>query len=757
MVVKESMVPDEERHVTNLWHIDEEHFDTGKPSSMESIYTIGNGYFATRGTFADNYFRARPGTLLSGVFDDIPIGKEELANVPDWLPIKLYINGERFHITKGTILAYQRTLDMSCGVLTQTVRWESPSGIRLKIENERFASLAQEHVGAIRYRVTVEEKPPDIRELNLLLRATFNMAVGNDDLMHWEPVDQWHEDELVWLLSQTRHSSIQLLQTMDFTSQTSGFHKEIFDSDTSPSIELQGKLAVGETFTAEKIVVMYTTLDTTDLILAAFAHHRRLMNGNGRVHQFGMQRSLYDILLAQNKQAWQAYWNVSDIIIEGDDKAQQAARYSLYQLRISVNPRDSHSSIAAKGLTGFGYYGHVFHDTEIYMLPYFSYVHPEIARNLLLYRYHLLPAAREKAAGNGCEGAQYPWESTRDGKEATPDLLVHPETKELIPIPNGRIELHITANIAYAVYQYWQVTGDDEFMRDFGAEILLSTAMFWASRAEWDPEDHHYGFNQVIGSDEWHEYVNNNAYTNYMAKWNIQTALDILRWIRHNAPDKAQELIHTLQVTPTLLKQWQDVAEKMYIPQDTETGLFEQFDGFSQLEPLDLNTYKGRQESYQAILGLEPTRHYRIIKQADVLAFITLLHQRFDLKTKQVNWDYYFPITDHDYGSSLTPALHVLLACQLGLLDTAYEMFLKGALVDLEDRRGNTSEGIHEACCGAVWQAIVLGFAGLNVTDDGYTTHPNWPDGWTRLAFTFQHKGKPVFVDLRKEQETRDE
>jgi kojibiose phosphorylase len=751
MVVKDSIATDVERPATNLWHINEERFEPRKRRSLESIYTIGNGYFATRGTFADNYFGARPGTLLSGVFDDIPIGKEELANVPDWLPIKLYINGERFHITKGKILAYQRTLDMSCGVLTQTVRWESPSGVRLKIENERFASLAEEHIGAIRYSVTAEEKPPEINELNLLLRATFNIAVGNEDLMHWEPVDQWHEDELVWLLSQARHSSIQLLQTMDFTPQTSGFHKEILDSDTSPSIELRKKLAVGETATAEKIVVMYTTLDATDLILAAFAHHRRLMNVDGLTHQLGTQRSYYEVLLAQNKQAWRDYWNVSDIIIEGDDKAQQAIRYSLYQLRISVNPRDSYSSIAAKGLTGFGYRGHVFHDTEIYMLPYFSYVHPAIARNLLLYRYHLLPAAREKATGNGYEGVQYPWESTRDGKEATPDLLIHPETKELISIPNGRIELHITANIAYAVYQYWQVTGDDEFMRNFGAEIMLSTAMFWASRAEWDSEYHHYGFNQVIGPDEWHEYVNNNAYTNYMAKWNIQAALDILRWIHLIAPDKANELIHKWHVTTKLLEQWQAVAEHMRIPQDKETGLFEQFDGFFQLEPLDLDKYKGRQTSYQASLGLEPTKHYRIIKQADVLAFMTLLHQQFDLKTKQVNWDYYYPITDHDYGSSLTPALHVLLACQLGLPDIAYKMFLKGALVDLEDLRGNTSEGIHEACCGAVWQSIVLGFAGLNLTDEGYTTHPCWPDGWTRLAFTFLHKGEPVFVDLRKE------
>ena len=736
----------------NLWHISEDSFDPKKMRSQETVYTIGNGYFATRGTFEENYFGARAGTLLYGVFDEIGIGKEELANAPDWLPIKLFINGERFHMTRGKILAYHRTLDVHNGVLTRAVRWESPAGIRLNIHIERFASLADEHVGAIRYSVTAEEKPPEVHELKLLLRATFNMAVGNDDVMHWEPVDQWHEDDLVWLLSRTRHSSVQLLQMMSFTTQSPGFSREIFDSDTAPSIELQGKLAIGETITAEKIVVMYTTQDATDPVIAAFKHHPKLIYGHGTAPRSGTTNpTLYDVLLVQNEKAWQDYWKRSAIILEGDDKAQQAIWYSLYQLRISVNPHDSRYSIAAKGLTGFGYHGHVFHDTEIYILPYFTYVHPDIARTLLLYRYRLLSAAREKAKGYGFEGAQYPWESTLDGKEATPDAVIHPETKELIPIPNGHIELHITANIAYAVHQYWQVTGDDDFMRDYGAELMLSTAMFQASRAERHPELHIYEIRNVIGPDEWHEHVNNNAYTNVMAKWNIQCALHILQWLRLAAPDKTKELMHRLHLTAEHLERWQDVAERIRIPQDKETGLFEQFDGFFRLEPLDLEQYKERRVSYQAILGLEQTNHYRIIKQADVLALTTILRQQFDIKAKQVNWDYYFPITDHDYGSSLTPALHVIHACELGYLDIAYELFLKGALVDLEDLRDNTAEGIHEACCGAVWQAIVLGFAGLQVSEEGYTVRPSWPASWTRLAFTFMHRGEPVFVDLRRD------
>jgi trehalose/maltose hydrolase-like predicted phosphorylase len=726
----------------NTWQISEDHFDPKKLHVQETVYTIGNGYFGTRGSFEEGYLGASPATLLYGVFDNIPIGKEELANAPDWLPIKLFVNGERFRLGKGKILAYHRVLDMQNGVLSRTVRWESQKGIRLRITSERFASLADENVGAIRYSVTAEEQSAAKGKLDLILRATINTAVGNNDLMHWESVDEGHEDDVVWLQSQTRKSEVQLVQAMSFTTQAQGFSKHIFDSDIAPSIEFQGKLALGETFTAEKIVVMYTSRDVEAPRQAALNHLTHLMQSS--------QNSVYEELLAEHVDAWQHYWQTSDIIIEGDDKAQQAIRYNVYQLRISASPDDSRYSIAAKGLTGFGYRGHIFHDTEIFMLPFFTYVHPDMARTLLLYRYHLLPAARAKAKHNGYEGAQFPWESTLDGLEATPETIIHPESGELIPVLNGHIELHITASIAFANWQYWYVSGDDAYMREYGAEILLSTAQFWASRAQYSPEHHDYEINNVIGPDEWHEHVNNNAYTNYMARWNIQTAIDVLDWLHTYAREKAEDLTKKLNLTDNLLEHWRDVIARMRIPQDKRTGLFEQFDGFFKLEPLNQEKYKGRSASYQAILGMEPVQHYQIVKQADVLMLLTLLNQQFDLHTKRVNWDYYYPITDHDFGSSLTPALHVILACELGHIDTAYDLFMKGALVDLENLRLNTAEGIHDACCGAVWQAAILGFAGLCLTEDSYTTTPNFPDGWTRLAFTFLHKGQPTLDELHR-------
>jgi trehalose/maltose hydrolase-like predicted phosphorylase len=721
----------------NLWQISEQTFDPAlkRLHSQESVYTIGNGYFCTRGTFEEGYPQANPATLFYGVFDEVPIVKEELANAPDWTPIQLFVNGERFRLDKGHLLDYQRTLDMEHGVLHRTVRWESPTGVRLLITIERFASLADEHVGLIRYSVTAEQARDD---LTLVLLASFNTAVGNYNVMHWETTDQGHQDGITWLKSETRQRGVELAQTMSFTTTASDFTTECNDTDFAPNIRLHGKLAPGATLTAEKMVVMYTSRDGGEPLSTALHHHQQLTStGN-------------DALLAQHQEAWRHFWQGTDILIEGDDQAQRGIRYNIYQLRINASLHDESYSIAAKGLTGFGYRGHVFHDTEIFMLPFFIYSMPDVARNLLMYRYHTLSGARRKAQKNGYQGAQYAWESTLSGDETTPPSMVHPERGEVIAILNAQREIHISASVAHAAWQYWAMTGDDEFMSDYGAEIVLSTALFWGSRVEYNPERNEYEINNVIGPDEWQERVNNNAFTNYMARWNLRTALALLNWLHGYAPDKAKALEQQLDLTGQRLDYWGDVIKRIRIPQDQQSGLFEQFDGFFKLEALDQELYRGRTVSYQGIFGVEDTQKYRIIKQADVLMLLTVLRQEFDLNTKRVNWDYYYPITDHDYGSSLTPAFHVILACELGKLNEAYELFMKGNLVDLENLRGNTPEGIHTACCGAVWQAVIFGFAGLRATEDGYTTESHLPATWTRLAFSFLHKGKKEQVDLRQ-------
>jgi trehalose/maltose hydrolase-like predicted phosphorylase len=730
----------------NLWQISEDIFnpETKHMRSQETVFSIGNGYFCTRGTFDEGYSRATPATLLFGVFDAVAIAKEELANAPDWTPLGLTINGERFRLDKGKILDYNRTLDMQEGILRRTVHWETPMGIRVKISSERVASLADEHVGMVHYRVTNDSDS----HLDIALWTNFNTAVGNYDLMHWETVDQGFEGDLMWLQSETKKTKVQLAQTMTLTTTLPEHRTEYLSSYIAPSIRIYGKLAPGETMEAEKLVVMYTTRDGVEPVSAALGHHRKLQ-GAISFDTPATNAPIYEQLLVKHKEAWHKFWQEADVIIEGDEKSQLAMRYNIYQLRINSSAHDDRYSIAAKGLTGFGYRGHIFHDTEIFMLPFFTYTLPDFARNLLLYRYHLLPAARKKAASNGYEGAQYPWESTLDGEETTPSSIIHPETGEVIPVLNGFIEYHISASVAHAVQSYWEVTGDNEFMQNYGAEIVLSTATFWGSRVEKDINGD-YEITNVIGPDEWHEHVNNNAFTNYMARQNILDAIKDLHWLQTSAPAKARELVQQLNLTDERLQHWQDVIDKLRIPQDPQTKVYEQFDGFFQLEELDQDQFKGRKDSYQGIMGIHAVQKYRIVKQADVLMLLTVLNQNFDLETKRANWDYYYPITDHDYGSSLTPAFHVILACELGLGDAAYKQFVLGGLVDLENLRGNTPEGIHTACSGAVWQAAIFGFAGLKVTDEGYTTNPTWPPDWTRLAFKIRHKGELISIDLKK-------
>ena len=721
----------------SLWQIREDNFDPSpkKLHSQETVYTIGNGYFCTRGTFEEGFPGEEPATLLYGVFDKVPIAGEELANAPDWLPLQLFVNGERFRLDRGQLLEYERTLDMAVGVLRRTIRWESPGGVRLLLTIERFASLADEHAGLIRYTAAVEQAENEV-EVSLL--ASFNTAVGNYDLMHWETGEQGHQDALLWLTSITRATGVELAQAMSFVSQAPGVRCEMLDSDIAPTIRLQCTLAPGASLTAEKFVTMYTSRDGTKPLPAALSSLQQIVSSG------------YDAQLARHKEVWQQFWRDADILIEGDEVAQRGVRYNIYQLRINASLHDSRYSIAAKGMTGFGYRGHIFHDTEIFMLPFFIYTMPEVARNLVMYRYHTLPAAREKAHKLGYEGAMYAWESTLSGQEMTPPAIIHPETGEIIPVPNGLHEIHISASVAHAAWEYWNISGDDMFMRDYGAEIVLSTALFWSSRVEKNREKHSYEISDVLGPDEWHEHVNNNAFTNLMARWNLSTALDVLRWLHNYAPEKAGALENQIGLTDQHLATWRDIIQRITLPQDPQSGLFEQFEGFFQLTPLEQEKYRGRTTSYQGLLGVEEVQKYRIIKQADVLMLLTVLDQEFDLKTKRVNWDYYYPITDHDYGSSLTPAFHVILACELGKMQEAYELFTKGNLVDLENLRGNTPEGIHTACCGAVWQAVVFGFAGLHVTEEGYTTQAHLPATWKRLAFSFLHKGKRESVDLRR-------
>ncbi|MBR8833197.1 MAG: glycoside hydrolase family 65 protein [Stigonema ocellatum SAG 48.90 = DSM 106950] len=710
------------------WNVIETEFNPAQLHHKETVFTLGNGYLGTRGTFEEGYPNDSSATLIHGIYDDVAIAYTELVNCPNWLPFTIKVAGERFRLDTGEILHYERRLDMRLGIVSRDVRWRSPTGHTLEFHFERFTSLADKHALAIRCQVTSVDFEGEVS-----VEVGFNTEPDTQGVKHWKTLKAGGADNILWLSSQTLHSAMELGMAAKLIVEGENPAPVRVHQTDSPKLQTTFELHPGETVSLEKIVTVFTSRETqTPAELALI----RLVGAPG-----------YMTLLAAHITAWEQVWQDSDILIEGDAKAQLSVRYNLFQL-LAVAPRhDDRVSIPPKTLSGFAYRGHIFWDTEIFILPFLTLTQPALARNLLTYRYHTLLGARRKAQEAGYSGAMYAWESATTGDEVTPRWVPTP-TGDLVRIWCGDIEVHINTDVAYAAWHYWVYTGDDEWMRDYGAEIILDTAVFWESRVEWNPQRNCYDIRDVIGPDENHDRVDNNAFTNLMVKWHLQSALTLLDWLKQVYPGVAAQLEDQLNLGSDRLECWDKIANNLFVNRDEETGLIEQFEGFFQLEDVNLADYEPRTKSMQGLLGIEATSQKQILKQPDVLMLLYLLRDSYDLKILQANWNYYNPRTDHTYGSSLGPAINAILACDLNKLSEAYKHFTRSALVDLEDVRRNAAEGIHAASAGGVWQAVVFGFGGIRMTRFGPVACPNLPSGWTRLKFRLQWCNKSYEFDL---------
>ena len=718
--------------MTDLWLVSEDSFEPKKQHHKETVFTIGNGYLCTRGAFEEGYPRDHRATFIHGVFDAAPIVFTELANAPDYLPITIYLNGERFSMDSGTIESFQRTLDLHTGLLTRVVRWRSPSGAAAALTFERFASLADEHLLCVRCRVTPEF------DGTVEFRAGLNGHMHNEGLVHWQWLGQANRDETIYLHNRTRKSGIEIATAMYLNNISGqGAVRENWDVENAPTRMVRFEAVSGQTVGIEKRVAVFTSRDvpSADVVNRAVTK--------------AQEGEPWDVALEASNQAWAKEWERTDVIIEGDDEAQIAIRFNLFQMLIAAPRHDDRVNIGAKTLSGFGYRGHAFWDTEIFMLPLFIYTAPHIAKNLLNYRCRNLEAARRKAKGNGFEGAQFPWESADTGDEVTPTWVTHfADPTKLVRIWTGDIEIHISADIAHAAYQYWQATGDDEWFIEKGAELILDTARFWGSRAEWNTTANRYEYNDVIGPDEYHEHVDNNAYTNRLAQWNLQTAFEVLSWLQQHASAKAAELMDRLDLDEARFAKWRDVIEKVHLHIEP-SGLIEQFEGYYQRKYVDLAAMEPRTKSAQEIFGIEGCNETQVLKQPDVLMMQYILREHYSDEAVRVNYDFYNPRTDHTYGSSLGPSIMAVMACDVGKPDDAYEHFIRAVRADLRDVRGNAGDGIHGASAGGTWQSVVFGFGGLRVGPQGWTTQPRLPKHWKRLSFKFFHRGKMQEVEIK--------
>jgi beta-phosphoglucomutase len=723
------------------WVLIEPEFDPAKLRARETVFTIGNGYLGTRGSFEEGYPKALTITLINGLYDDTPAVYTELANCPDWLLLVVIINGEPFGLDRGEILAYDRRLDLRHGVLSRSIRWRSPIGNTVDLKFDRFASLADEQVLALRCEIT----PIDFNG-TIEVQSSINSYPENQGFDHWEHLNRGKTEQSVWVHVRTRSTQIELGMAAKMTAIDINAESQVINTPDCPTLMTNFVATMGQSISVEKLVTIFTSRETKSPIQAAQTKLAQLPN--------------YAILLAAHQKAWDTVWQQSDIEIEGDTTAQLAVRYNLFQLFIGgCTPQgspDSNSdpdSIPAKTLSGFGYRGHIFWDTEIFILPFFTFTQPAIARSLLNYRYDTLAGARRKAAHAGYKGAMFAWESAATGDEMTPKWSLSSDPYvEPVRIWNGEREIHISADIAYGVWQYWQATGDDVWMRDFGAEIILDTALFWLSRVEWDEKQQRYELSGVIGTDEYHEDVRNNAYTNHLVQWHLEKAIAVYEWLQKTVPAREIELAQKLQLTAGHLLAFHKTIARMYIPYDPKTLLIEQFEGFFKLQDRNLSDYEPRTNSIQTVLGMALTNQSQVIKQPDVLMLLYLLFNTPEFANRQdilrENWNYYTPRTDSSYGSSLGSSVQAILAAILDKSVDAYQHFIQAALIDLKNTFGNTEDGIHAASAGGVWQAIVFGFGGIQLTENGPIATPHLPPNWTRLKFKLNWRGTWHNFDL---------
>lgn len=727
-----------------LWELSEIAFLPDTLNHSETLFTIGNGYLGTRGSFEEHYPGQIVSTLVHGIYDHAPeMLVPELANIPNWLPITITVDGTPFSMTSkpseslrppnGAVIGYERSLDLQQGLLRRAVLFRAASGAIVRIVFERFASLHDQHVLAQRVQIVAVDGSPDI-SLTSALDGQISSGVN-----HWLP-------QMTVIASGTEIG-------LECTAQQSGYVVGIASrltgplpalstdpGDLRPQTTVAFHLEQEEAITFDKLTAIYTSRDLAHPLEAARRKVTEAVTAG------------YDALFAVHAAEWERTWDTSDVIIEGDDECQLALRFTQYHVLIASPRHDERVSIGAKTLSGMGYKGHVFWDTELFIVPPLVLTQPSLARNLLMYRFHNLAGARRKARDNGYEGAMYPWESTDTGEETTPQWSDIQPDGSRIRIWTGDNEQHISTDIAYAIMRYWRWTGDNDFLIDHGAEMILDTAVFWGSRVE--AQSGRFELSQQIGPDEYHENVDNSVFVNRMVVWHLETALDLLGWLRENAPHDHQRLIQQLDLTPARLDHWRDVVARMLIPFDPEQQIHVQFPGFFDMEYIPVPHYQPRTVSVQAILGHARSVTTQVIKQADVVMLMALLGEAIgapdgsDIRQVMLNnWNTYYPRTDH--GSSLSPAMHAWVAARLGLIDEAYDLFYHAAHIDLQDNKGNVADGIHAAACGGVWQALILGFCGLHVDEDGQlAVDPHFPPHWREVSFKVFYRGerKPFSV-----------
>ena len=752
MLHHERLKPPPQDYPPDEWNIVEKNLQPEFMAQMETVLALGNGYLGMRGVHEEGTPCVQNGTFINGFYESWPIvyGEEAfgfartgqtMLNVTDSKIIRLFVDDEPFDLATASIRRYVRKLNMKSGTLDRDLVWETASGKLVQIHSRRLVSFEQRHVAAISYELTVLNAEARVLISSELLYLRPEEQKGAHDPRqakfagkYLRPLKVSATDRRIVLRHATERSGMILACAIDHDLQTQS--RFDYKSDHDPN--------------SGRVVFTIDAQPRQPLHLTKYMAYHTSSSGDpdevGRRADWTLNRLVsagFNSLLAEQEQYLDQFWRRSDVQVSNIKatrarlstvEMQQAIRLNLFHI-LQASGRAENLGVAAKGLTGQAYEGHYFWDTEIYLFPFLVYTSPHIAKNLLRFRYGMLDKARARASELSHRGALFPWR-TICGEEASAYYEA------------GTAQYHINADIMFALRKYVNATGDDEFLFEYGAEMLVETARLWYDLGFFsDRKAGKFCINGVTGPDEYKTVVNNNTYTNLMARENLRYAVETVERVRSQQPQHFETLVRRTGLEESEIEEWRKAADNMYVPFDAATGIYPQDDSFLDREPWDFqNTPK---DKYPLLLFYHPLNIYRhqVIKQADVLLAMFLLGHEFSLDAKKRNYQFYDPLTTGD--SSLSSCVEAIAALEVGDFDKAVDYSRAALLMDLADVGGNVKDGCHIASMGGTWMVFAYGFAGLRDYNGTLSFHPQRPpEAEATLRFPLTYHGQILDVEI---------
>jgi alpha,alpha-trehalose phosphorylase len=752
MIHHERLRPPSHDYPADEWNVIEKGFHPEFLAQLETMLALGNGYLGMRGCPEEGGPNAENTTLINGFYETSPIVYPEdaygfakvgqtILGVTDSKIIKLFVDDEPFWLPNANLLRYDRRLNMKSGTLDREVLWETPAGKQVLITSRRLVSFPNRHVAAISYQVTLLNAAASLVISSEMAVNEPSVTDANDPrqtrffagrVLH--PRASYAKEQRIVLCHATEKSHVSLACATDHSLETACPHAhKVAHTEDFGQVAYTIEALPDSPIRLTKHMVYHTSQTATVEELCGRAEWTM----DRIVHQ-GFQQ-----LLASQEQYLDDFWRRSDVRIKDvrEDRTkrstveiQQAIRFNLFHI-LQASARGEDAGVPAKGLTGQAYEGHYFWDSEIYVLPFLIYTSPRIAKNLLTFRYKMLPQARARARLLGHRGAMFPWR-TINGEEASAYYAA------------GTAQYHINADIMYALRKYVQATGDEPFLRDCGAEMLVETARLWLSLGFYsEAKEGKFCINSVTGPDEYNTVVNNNAYTNLMARENLRYAAETIQCLQTTYPDSYNALVQKTALEPSELEAWVQAVESMYVPYDEKLQIIPQDDSFLDREPWDFqNTPSDR---YPLLLFYHPLNIYRkqVIKQADVVLAMFLLGNAFSAEAKKRNFEFYDPLTTGD--SSLSSCVEAIIAAEVGDIDKSIRYGMAALLMDLADVGGNVKDGCHIASMGGTWMMLTYGLGGMRDDDGTLSFWPRRaPEDNAILRFPLTYRGQMLEVEI---------